>query len=98
MASRLAHMNSKFQSSIWDKNWFKVLYIWQHTLMPFSIVIQIHVVPNLVSKFNVSLMQEIKQLDLNIEKKPIKNLVSKCIITHMLKMMWESSHLEPSCF
>lgn len=55
--------------------------------MPFSIVIQIHVVPNLVSKFNVSLMQEIKQLDLNIEKKPIKNLVSKCIITHMLKMM-----------
>jgi hypothetical protein len=54
MASRLAHMNSKYQSSIWDKNWFKVLYTRYHMLMPFSIVIQIHVVPNVVSKFNFS--------------------------------------------
>lgn len=47
--------------------------------MPFSIVIQIHVVPNVVSKFNVSLMQEIKQLDLNTKT---KNDKKPCIEMH----------------
>ncbi len=45
--------------------------------MSFSIVIQINVVPNMVSKFNVSLVQEIKELDLNTEKK--KNDKRPCI-------------------
>jgi hypothetical protein len=55
--------------------------------MPFSIVTQIHVVLNVVSKFNVSLMQEIKQLDLNIAKKK-KNNKGHCF------KMYYNTHVE----